>query len=74
MKAMKFLVSTDPGLYGPDVTLQDVQEYAGFAQEHLSKKGYDQVEIIFTRNYKGAEGDAQASLREEIWAAFRGGG
>ena len=72
MKAMKFLVSTDPGLYGPDVTLQDVQEYAGFAQGYLSKKGHEQVEIIFTRDYKGAEGESQAPLRKEIWAAFRG--
>ena len=73
MKTIKLLVASDPGLYGPQATPQDVQEFAAFAHEYLQKHGYEQVEIEFTDKYAGSEADTQEPLRREIWSAFRRG-
>ncbi len=73
MKSIKFLVATDPSIYGPDASPQDAQEYAAFAYQYLQKQGYDQVEIEFVGQYPKGAGDAQADLRNRVWSAYRGG-
>ncbi len=72
MRSIKFAVATDPGLYGPDATPQDAQEFATFAYQYLQKQGYDQVEIEFVGKSPGGAKDDQAQLRDQIWSAFRG--
>lgn len=72
MKTIKFIVATDPALYGPDATPQDAQEFAAFAYQHLQRQGYDQVEIEFVERYPAGGADTQAGLRKEIWSAYRG--
>lgn len=70
MKTIKFLVATDPALYGSDATAQDAQEFATFAYQYLQRQGYDQVEIEFVERYPGV--DTQAGLRKEVWSAYKG--
>ncbi len=70
MKTIKFIVATDPALYGPDATPQDAQEFATFAYQYLQRQGYDQVEIEFVDRYSSA--DTQANLRKEVWSAYQG--
>jgi hypothetical protein len=72
MKSIKLLVATDPSYYGTDAGGEDVQEYATFAYEYLLRNGYEHVEIEFIDRYAPGSADTQASLREEIWAAYRG--
>ena len=72
MKNIRLLVATDPSYYGIDAGPEDVQEYATFAYEYLLRNGYEHVEIEFMERYTSAAAEAQASLREEIWAAYRG--
>ncbi len=72
MKSIKFLVATDPALFGPDANPQDAQEYAAFAYEYLQKQGYDQVEIEFVERYPKDPADVQAELRNKVWSAYRG--
>ncbi len=71
MKTIKFLVATDPALFGPDATAQDAQEYAAFAYEYLQKQGYDEVEIEFVDRYPKDTADPQAALRSSVWSAYR---
>jgi hypothetical protein len=71
MKTIKFLVATDPSLYGAEADAQDAQEFAAFAYQYLQKHGYEQVEIEFVDQYPQGSADAQASIRNEIWAAFK---
>ncbi len=70
MKTIKFIVATDPALYGPDATPQDAQEFATFAYQYLQRQGYDQVEIEFVDRYPNA--DSQVALRKEVWSAYQG--
>jgi hypothetical protein len=72
MRAIKFMVASDPAYYGPEAGPQDVQEYANFAEEYLLRNGYEHVEIEFVERYPAGLADYQADLRDEIWAAFRG--
>ncbi len=72
MKTIKFIVATDPTLYGPDASPQDAQEYATFAYEYLQRQGYDQVEIEFVGQYPKGAVDTQAELRDRVWSAYRG--
>ncbi len=72
MKSIKFLVSTDPALYGPDAGPQEAQEYASFAYQYLQKQGYEEVEIEFVSKYPPAPSDGQTGLRDKVWAAYRG--
>ena len=72
MKSIRLLVATDPGYYGIDAGPEDVQEYATFAYEYLLRNGYEHVEIEFVERYTSVAAEAQAGLREEIWAAYRG--
>jgi hypothetical protein len=71
MKTIKFLVATDPSNYGPTADPQDAQQFATFAYQYLQKHGYEQVEIEFVDQYPQGAADTQASLRKEIWAAFK---
>jgi hypothetical protein len=71
VKSIKFLVARNSKLYSTDVPEQDAQEYAMFANQYLLKHGYDEVEIEFVDNYPASNADGQATLREEIWSAFR---
>lgn len=71
MKTIKFLVATDPALYGPHATPQDAQEYATFAYQYLQRQGYDQVEIEFVGQYPAGDADAQAELRNRVWSAYQ---
>jgi hypothetical protein len=71
MKTIKFLVATDPSNYGPAADPQDAQQFATFAYQYLQKHGYDQVEIEFVDRYPQGDADTQASLRQEIWVAFK---
>jgi len=70
MKTIKFIVATDPALYGPEASPQDAQEFATFAYQYLQEHGYDEVEIEFVEKYPS--GDAQADLRKEVWSAYKG--
>ncbi len=70
MKTIKFLVATDPALYGPEASPQDAQEFATFAFQYLQRHGYDEVEIEFVEKYPS--GDTQADLRKEVWSAYKG--
>ena len=72
MKSIRLLVATDPGYYGEDAGPEDVQEYATFAYEYLLRNGYEHVEIEFIERYASELAEAQASLREELWSAYRG--
>jgi hypothetical protein len=72
MKSIRLLVATDPTYYGMDAGPEDVQEYATFAYEYLLRNGHEHVEIEFVERYSSATAGMQASLREEIWAAYRG--
>jgi hypothetical protein len=72
MNSIKLLVATDPTYYGSDAGPEDVQEYATFAYEYLLRNGYEHVEVEFVDRYPAGAADTQASLREEIWAAYRG--
>ncbi len=72
MKTIKFMVATDPSLYGPDASPQDAQEYATFAYQYLQRQGYDQVEIEFVGQYPKQALDTQAELRDQVWSAYRG--
>ncbi|HEX2698181.1 MAG TPA: hypothetical protein VHM28_10775 [Anaerolineales bacterium] len=69
MKTIKFIVATDPSLYGPEASPQDTQEFASFAYQYLQKHGYEEVEIEFVDKYPA--GDSQADLRKEVWSAYR---
>src|SRR5690349_24484664 len=71
MKNIKFLVATNPSLYGSQADAQDAQEFATFAHQYLQKHGYDQVEIEFVDEYPPGSADTQADIRKEIWAAFK---
>jgi hypothetical protein len=71
MKTIKFLVATDPSNYGPQADPQDAQQFATFAYQYLQTQGYDQVEIEFVDRYPQGSADAQADIRQEIWAAFK---
>ena len=72
MKSIRLLVATDPSYYGVDAGPEDVQEYATFAYEYLLRNGYEHVEIEFVERYSTSLAETQASLREEIWAAYHG--
>jgi len=72
MTSIKLLIATDPTYYGPETTPEDVQEYATFAYEYLLRNGYEHVEIEFVERYPAGNADTQSTLREEIWAAYRG--
>lgn len=72
MKSIRLLVASDTSYYGVDAGPEDVQEYATFAYEYLLRNGYEHVEIEFVERYSAGAADAQAALREEIWAAYRG--
>jgi len=72
MNSIKLLVATDPTYYGADAGPEDVQEYATFAYEYLLRNGYEHVEVEFVDRYPSGSADTQATLREEIWAAYRG--
>jgi hypothetical protein len=72
MQSIRLLVATDPSYYGNDAGAEDVQEYATFAYEYLLRNGYEHVEIEFVDFYSSGLAEAQAPLREEIWAAYRG--
>ena len=72
MKTIKFIVATDPALYGPDSTPQDAQEFATFAYQYLQRQGYDQVEVEFVDRYPAGSADTQAALRSEVWSAYKG--
>ena len=71
MKSIKFLVATDPALYGSDADAQDAQEFASFAFQYLQKHGYDQIEVEFVDKYPQGSADTQADIRKEIWSAFK---
>ena len=71
MKTIKFLVVTDPAVYGSEADPQDAQEFATFAYQYLQKHGYEQVEIEFVDRYPQGAADTQASIRKEIRAAFK---
>jgi hypothetical protein len=71
MKTIKLLVATDPSNYGPEADPQDAQEFATFAYQYLQKHGYDEVEVEFVDRYPQGSADTQASIRNEIWAAFK---
>ncbi len=72
MKSIKFMVATDPSIYGPQTTPQDAQEFAAFAYQYLQKQGYDEVEIEFVGQYPSGSGDGQSQLRDKIWSEYRG--
>ena len=71
MNTIKFLVASNPAVYGTDATPQDVQEFATFAYQYLRQHGYDEVEIEYVETYPQNGGDEQAALRKEVWTAFR---
>ena len=70
MKTIKFIVATDPALYGSEASPQDTQEFATFAYQYLQRHGYDEVEIEFVEKYPS--GDEQVNLRKEVWSAYKG--
>ncbi len=72
MKTIKFMVATDPALYGPNASPQDAQEYATFAYQYLQRQGYDEVEIEFVGKYPTGAADTQADIRNKVWSAYRG--
>lgn len=71
MKSIKFLVATDPSLYGPGADSQDAQEFASFAYQYLQKQGYEEIEIEFVDQYPQGDADPQATIRSEIQKAYK---